>query len=158
MQKLKKPQNLIRYDSAYGIVNGKRNVFNTRTVAYSSVLILLFTVLIVTLANQTETSSILLRVTGTLFQKPSPTELSNMYELKMVNKSSQTKQLTLELLEPQKGRILVMSHPVVIKPSGEFSSIVQVILPLSVVHSAETKITIQVKEGSDVIENIDANF
>jgi cytochrome c oxidase accessory protein FixG len=158
MHKIKKPKDLIRYDSAYGIVNGKRSVFNARTVAYSSVLLLLLTVLIVTLANQTETSSILLRVTGTLYQKPSPTELSNMYELKMVNKSSQTKQLTLELLEPQKGRILVMSRPVVIKPNGEFSSIVQVILPLSVVHSAETKITMQVKEGAEVIEKIDANF
>jgi len=158
MRKIKKPENLIRYDSAFGIENGKRSLFNARTLAYSSVLVLLFAVLGFTLASQKEVSSILLRVTGTMYQEVSAKELSNMYELKMVNNTSQTKQLTLELLTPDKGRIFVMSRSITIKPNAEFSSIVQVILPKSTVQSTHTPITVQVKDGSKLIEEINANF
>jgi len=158
MRKLKKPGNLIRFDSVNGIETGKRSLINARTIAYSSVLVVLFIVLATTLAQQSKIETILLRVSGTMYQEVSSTEVSNMYQLKLVNKTSDKKNVRLELESPKQGNIVVMSQPITIEPNGDFSSIVQIIIPKANLTSPKSPIAIKVLDDEGLIELVHANF
>lgn len=157
MAKLHKPKNLIRFDSVFGVETGKRSLINARTIAYSSVLAILFSVFIYTLASQTQTKSILLRVPGTMYQEVSNSEISNMYELKMVNKTSSNKTISLQLAEPNNGRIALI-NTIEIAPNAEYSGILQVILPKKSVINKHIKVSFHVYEGSEIIEEVSSNF
>jgi cytochrome c oxidase accessory protein FixG len=158
MQKMKRPKNLIRFDSVHGIETGKRSIINARTIAYSSVLAILFTVTVFTIVHQTKIETILLRIPGTMYQDVSPTEVSNMYELKMVNKTSDKKLVDFELETPKDGRILIMTQPISLEPNANYSSVVQIIVPKAELKSTHSPITINVKVGNELIETIQANF
>ena len=158
MAKIKKPGNLIRYDSVQGIETGKRSVLNARTYAYSAVLVALFVVLIVAISRRTPIEATLLRVPGTLFQQLDSTTVSNIYNLNLINKTNKKKNLTLKLLEPVKGSVQVAGKDAVIDGDAAFNAVIIIKLDKSQLKGKSTDLRLGIFEGTQLLKEADTNF
>ncbi|NQU35782.1 MAG: cytochrome c oxidase accessory protein CcoG [Bacteroidetes bacterium] len=104
MDRVKKPRGLIRYDSELGIETGHHSIFNTRSIAYSIVLVLLMFFVGYLFMLRGDFESTILRARGSLFQNYGSDSLSNIYNYNLVNKSSETLKIEY-ILESHNGRI-----------------------------------------------------
>ena len=88
MDKIERPRGLIRYDSLAGIETGKPWRMTTRMWAYTAVLALLVGVWGVLLTTRSDLSITLLRAPGQLFQRAADGQITNLYTLDVLNKTS----------------------------------------------------------------------
>jgi cytochrome c oxidase accessory protein FixG len=113
MTKIDRPKGLIKYSSYSHITQPEKKIFTGRIIAYLVVLAIVTGVLIQLLMTRPDTEAVILRQPGTLFQKVSESSYSNMYQLKVINKTFTPMNFTIKLLSP-KG---------VVNPVGSFSEI-----------------------------------
>ncbi|MEM9341345.1 MAG: cytochrome c oxidase accessory protein CcoG, partial [Bacteroidota bacterium] len=118
MDKIGKPRGLVRYASEQNIADKKPFEFNVRMKAYSTVLTLLFGVLVTLLLLRTDFETTIVRTPGMLFQKRANGDLTNLYQLSMVNKTNDLVDVRLELLEP-KGSLEMVGSTVSLESQGK---------------------------------------
>ncbi len=97
MIKVNKPVGLIRYASENSIVNGTKLKFNRRIKAYTGVLMLLLSLLVFLMVSRTDLDATLMRTAGMTFTKLPDGRISNLYNLKLVNKTHKDIAFTLKL-------------------------------------------------------------
>lgn len=158
MTALKRPLNLIRYTSVDEIENGKSSFFNARTIAYSAVLVVLFAVLVVVISRKTDVDTTIQRLPGTLFQKIDAVTYSNVYNIKFVNKTAKTKDLTLKIITPYSGSIDISGTQLNVKAHSNLESVVMVKLPKEVLNGKSTALKIGIYENDKLLETIETNF
>lgn len=101
MEKVKKPKNLIRYDSLNGINTGNKLKFSKRIMAYSALLVILLSVFGYLLLSRKPWESTLLRTPGMTFQVDEiKQEVSNLYQLEILNKSLENQNFKIEVEKP----------------------------------------------------------
>lgn len=115
MTSVHKPEGLIRYASENSISKGKKLKFNTRIKAYSAVLTLLISLLVFLLTSRTDLDATLMRVSGMTYQEDGD-QISNLYNLKLANKTHEDIPVVVKL-ENYAGEIKLVgsSSPVVKK-------------------------------------------
>lgn len=113
MDKVGMPKGLVRYASANGIETGARLRLTPRMIGYLSILGLLGILLALLVFTRSDVQTTLLRAPGALFQKSGDGKISNLYTMKLVNKTS--REVAIELrLEGIEGRIRVMGTATVV--------------------------------------------
>lgn len=117
MTKVGRPRGLIRYASLNGIEKGERLRVTPRIVAYSVILLILGGLLTAVLLTRSEVDVSLLRAPGALFQQTPEGRISNLYLLKLVNKTTHDLPVELRLEEPP-GRLVVAGAPLTV-PAGQ---------------------------------------
>lgn len=110
MDRIGRPRGLIRYASLNGIERGERLRLTPRMLLYSAVLVGLLCALGGILATRSPVDVTLLRAPGSLFQRTPEGRISNLYQLKIVNKTSAPMPVELRLEEPA-GRLTVFGSP-----------------------------------------------
>ncbi len=116
MTKVGSPTGLIRYASLNGIERGEHLRLTPRLVAYAVVLLALATVLGLMIFTRADVEVTVLRAPGAMFQKMPDGHYSNLYTVRVVNKTS--RDLPVELhLENLPGHILVMGTGKIIVPA-----------------------------------------
>ncbi len=88
MDKVGMPKGLVRYASANGIETGARLRLTPRMIGYLSILGLLGILLALLVFTRSDVQTTLLRAPGALFQKSGDGKISNLYTMKLVNKTS----------------------------------------------------------------------
>ena len=112
MRSVGRPIGLIRYASLNGIERGERLKFTPRLIGYTVLLAGLGILLTLLLLTRADVQTTLLRAPGALFQQMPNGKFSNLYTLKVVNKT--TRELPIELrLEQAEGTIQVMGQALV---------------------------------------------
>lgn len=98
MTRIKKPKGLIRFASENEIKSGKPFKINARIISYSAVLFILMTVFVglFILSKKTETS--ILRTSGSLYQVQQDGNITNIYNLKIINKTNDNMPIEIKLL------------------------------------------------------------
>ena len=108
MDKVGRPRGLIRYASLDGIEKGERRLRMTpRILGYCVVLLALGGILAAVLLTRSDVDATLLRAPGSLFQQSPNGKISNLYILKLVNKTSHALPVELKL-ENLDGTLTVM--------------------------------------------------
>lgn len=101
MEKIDKPQGLIRYDSLNGVNSGTKLKFTTRIGAYTGVLVLIIGILVYMLATRRNWESTLLRTPGMTFQVDEKLHtVSNIYNLEILNKSMEDQVFQVQVDKP----------------------------------------------------------
>ncbi len=98
MLKVKRPKGLIRYASKNEIETGKRKILTPRAIGYSVVLILLVSITVYLLGTRSDFDLNILRTPGLLFQEQPDGKISNLYDLKIVNKTFNPMKAKLKLM------------------------------------------------------------
>ena len=122
MEKVGTPRGLIRYASLNGIERGERLRLTPRLIGYCVVLAALVSLLAVMIFTRADVEATLLRAPGSLFQQMPDGHFSNLYTVRVVNKTSREMPVELRLESPA-GSLQVMGGSLVVPPqklSGKF--------------------------------------
>jgi cytochrome c oxidase accessory protein FixG len=107
MDAVAQPRGLIRYASEKMIAEGRKMNFGIRTIAYSGVLVILLGVVTYSLIARKPIEATVMRAPGMLYQEPEPGKISNLYNMKLVNKTMKDLPVTVKMIEP-KGEIKII--------------------------------------------------
>jgi len=158
MVKVDKPIGLIRYASENSITEGKKLKFNNRIKAYSGVLLLLLSLLAFLLVSRTDLDVTLMRTAGMTFTKLPDGRVSNLYNLKLANKTHKDIAFSLKL-ENLKGEImLVGSGELIVKKEAYSNLQFFVKLKPEDLSNWKTLVKIGMYEGGVKIKTITAKF
>ena len=114
MDQVDRPRGLIRFDSMEGIKNNVKLKFTPRVIGYTTVLLVLLTTLTVLFAQRKDLDINILRTPGMLFQKQPDDKISNMYNLKVSNKTFTEMPLEFRLIDND-GEIKLIEHEINLK-------------------------------------------
>jgi cytochrome c oxidase accessory protein FixG len=157
MEKVDQPKGLIRYASEEGIAQGKKLRVTPRIIAYSSVLLALIGVLAILLVTRKDIDTTILRTPGMLFQKQDGDTISNLYNVKMLNKTHHKVPITLRL-ESGVGMIKMIGKEVVIQKESKAESEFFIFLPEEAIKKRKMAITIGVYSAGKKLETIKTTF
>ncbi len=158
MTKVHKPKGLIRYASENSISNGVKLIVNRRIKAYSAVLVLLLSLLAFLLVSRTDLDVTLMRTAGMTYTTLPDGRLSNLYNLKLANKTHEDIAFSLKL-ENLPGEItLVGSGELKVKKEDYSQLQFFVKLKKTDVTNWKTEVKIGMYEGNKKIKTITAKF
>lgn len=157
MAKLKWPSGLIRYSSYKGILEGARLRFTPRIAGYTSILLLLLIMTNIFLFGRSPLETTILRTPGLLYEETDDGNIANLYNLKIVNKTHESRTVELRLKSP-KGTIKVVGGNLVIPEGSLFESAFFVEIPLKNIFVARQSIYIDIFSNNELIEEIRSSF
>lgn len=157
MHVTKKLPGLIRFDSENGIKNGHKSIWNARNRAYSVVLVLIFSFFVYTLVTRPEIETTILRTPGLLFQVNDDNTISNVYNIKIVNKTHQEIPLQIKLLS-QKGEIKMAGSKMEVKDQSMFESTFILFIPKDELKSDKTEVEFGIFSNDKIIETYKTTF
>jgi cytochrome c oxidase accessory protein FixG len=150
MEKIKKPRGLIRYDSANNILNQTGFRWTPRVIGYTSVLAVLISVVVYFTATRTELDVTILRTPGMFYQEMPNDKISNIYDVKVLNKTFSAASLSLRLQEPA-GEIQMVGGMLNAQPQATLEGKLMVLLNRDAIRTMSTSVTIGVfNEGKQV--------
>ncbi len=158
MKKIKKPANLIRFDSVHGIETGKSSIANMRTYAYSGVLIILIFVFGFTVSYRSSLDVSIIRMPGTMYQEVDSANITNIYNVKVINKTNHTKKISYKLIDFQKGELQFTNDITTLQGEKASQSVLLLKLPIQLLKSRTTDLKIGVYENEELITISKINF
>lgn len=160
MESIGKPQNLIRYDSEDGISKGEKLRFTRRMGAYSIVLSVLVGVLVFLLATRDDVQASILRASGMLYQEqPDSVTISNIYNLKLINKTHKELPVELKLEEGTQGRIeLVGNKSLMVPKEASLERVFFVYMNKGDIKERKMPLKIGIYSGGKRLEVVKTNF
>jgi cytochrome c oxidase accessory protein FixG len=151
------PKGLIRYASEKMITEGSKPKFNARIIAYSAVLIILLGVFTYSITARSPIEATILRAPGMLYQEPEPGKFSNLYNIKLVNKTNNDLPVELKVLSHQ-GQINVIGSDILVKKQTVGESVFFLILESNDVTSDKIEVIFGVYSNGKLIEEITSIF
>ena len=158
MTKIGSPRGLIRYASLNGIERGEHLRFTPRLAGYLVVLTVLGALLALMIFTRSDVEATILRAPGSLFQQMPDGHISNLYTIKVVNKTS--RELPVELrLENLPGTLQAMGSSQIIVPPQKLSeNSILVGLDPAAVKSGRTTVLIGVYSAGKKIQTVKTSF
>lgn len=157
MDKLGRPRGLIRYASLNGIEKGEPLRITPRMAGYGLILLLLGAALGALLLTRSPVDATLLRAPGALFQQTPGGRISNLYLLKLTNKTHREKPVELRL-ENIEGTLLVLGGQLNLPPDQQTDASVLVEIAPDRLASGNTPIEVGVYAGGQRLHRIKTVF
>ncbi|HRN42369.1 MAG TPA: cytochrome c oxidase accessory protein CcoG [Vicingus sp.] len=158
MESVKQPIGLIRIDSENAIAEGKRVKFSTRSKAYTVFLVLLLVFIGFLFKLRGGVETIVLRTPGVMYQENENGTISNLFNVKVVNKSSGTLKLTFDLINP-KGVVKMVGQDTLMVKKGESSQQAFFIeLDKKMITEKNTPLEIGIYDNGNLIEKEKTTF
>jgi cytochrome c oxidase accessory protein FixG len=157
MEKVGLEKGLIRYASENGIAAREKLRITPRIMAYSGVLVLLIAFLAVLLVTRKDIDATILRTPGMLFQKQENEMISNLYNIKLINKTHSNVPVTLKL-ESGNGKIKMVGKDLVVGQASKAESAFFIYLPKEEISKRKTVLFVEVYSGDKKIETIKTTF
>lgn len=158
MEKLNRPKGLIRYASENSIEQGLPLKYTTRMKLYTGLCFVVLCVLGALLYSRKDVDATVMRTPGLMFQERGVDSISNLYNIKMVNKTIREIPLTVKL-NNTKGEIIVVGKPYInVAKEGQGSGSFFVVLPRTEIKNRKTKVKLSLYEGNTKISDITTNF
>ena len=158
MDKFEFPQGLIRYASENNIAKNEKMKFTKRMIAYTVVLSILIGVLITLLVTRQDVSANVLRVRGMLYQEQPNGQISNLYNIKLLNKTRKEIPVTLKLEEGFKGTIKIIGNDLVVKKESVGDGIFFIYADQNTLKQRKNTVHVGVYEGSKKLSDIKTTF
>ncbi len=96
MEKINKPKGLIRYASENSIQHKNAKLITPRVMGYSTVLVLLILAFVALLVTRDDISATITRFRGMTYQERPDGQVSNLYELTLINKTFDPKTIQVK--------------------------------------------------------------
>jgi cytochrome c oxidase accessory protein FixG len=151
MDKMHKPRGLIRYASENSIANGERLHYTTRMKLYTGLCLVVLTLLSALLFTIKDINVTVMRTPGLLFQERGADSISNLYNIKVMNKTDKDIPLTIKLVNTD-GSVQVVGKPYVhVLKEGQGSGSFFLVLPKKDIHNRKTEVKLALYEGDKKI-------
>ncbi|KFD39724.1 cytochrome c oxidase accessory protein CcoG [Schleiferia thermophila] len=161
MDKINKPRGLIKYASENQIANGENWKFTPRLAFYTSVLVLLLSLMGFLIFQRVKVEATILRTPGQLFQLHDDNIVSNLYNYQLINKTPKPINAEIKVIEPTTARIMIPGNE-----SQNFKLGVQEIkkgamfiyIPLEDLNSGKNYIKVGVYNGDELLDQVKVTF
>ncbi len=158
MDSLSRPRGLIRYASENTIANGEPLHYTTRMKLYTGLCALLLMVLSFLLLSRKDIDATIMRTPGMLYQERGTDSLTNLYNIKFINKTVLTQQLSVQL-EDGNGKVEIIGKPYIsVEKEGQGAGSFFVVLPKSRVIHRKTELKMNLISNGKMITSIKTNF
>jgi len=158
MDKIGKPKGLIRYASENSIANGDPLQYTTRMKLYTALCAVVLTILSFLLMSRKDIDATIMRTPGILFQLRGKDSISNLYNIKVANKTMNNVPLTIRL-ENGKGIVEVIGKSYIpVAKEGQGSGSFFIVLPNTIIQERKTEIVLGLYENNTKITTIKTNF
>ena len=148
---------LIRYASEKTIADGTALKFKSRTIAYSAVLLILVSAFTYSLSARHSIEATVLRTPCMLYQDLGNEKISNLYDIKLVNKTRKNIPIELRLVSP-KGEIKLIGEKLTIKEESIGESAFFVILGKKQLSQEKLTIIISIYSEGKEVDRTKATF
>ncbi|HRQ51962.1 MAG TPA: FixG Ig-like domain-containing protein, partial [Agriterribacter sp.] len=149
---------LIRYASENGIAEGKRLQFTGRMQFYSILLLVLTGLLTALLVSRKDVDGTILRAGGMLYHERGTDSVSNLYNIKVINKTVHDVSLSLKLEDMPGSIIEAEGKNMMIKREGQGKASFFIVLPRNIIETRKTKLKVGLYEGEHKITTLSTNF
>jgi cytochrome c oxidase accessory protein FixG len=159
MTKVGRPKGLIRYASLNGIERGERLKITPRLMLYTVIIVALIGLEMFLVFTRSDVQTTFLRAPGALFQEMPDGHFSNLYTIKVVNKTA--REIPIELkLEDIKGELFVMSgsNQLSVQPRKLAETSVLIELDRSEMKPGSTPVAVGVYAGGKKVETLKTIF
>lgn len=158
MDKTGRARGLIRYASENGIAQKAPLRFTPRLRIYSAILILLMGAMVFMLTSRKPVSGTIMRTAGMLYQERGTDSISNLYRIKLINKT--TTEIPLQLkLEEEPGHVEVVGKSTItVKAEGQGEGTFFIIVPKTALHNRKSTLYIGLYEGDKRIAVMRTTF
>lgn len=157
MESVNLPLGLIRFDSEKGIAENKKLRFTARMKAYSVVLLLLIGVEGFLLSTRSDYDATILRAKGMLYQEQPNEQISNLYTIKLVNKTRDRLPVVLKV-ENVDASIEIIGKNLSVKEEAVSQGEFFIFLNKSDIKTRKTMLEIGVYSNSKKIKTVKTNF
>lgn len=157
MEKVNLPIGLIRYASENGIRNKQKLSFTTRMKAYTAVLLVLIGLEVFLLATRSDYDATILRAKGMLYQEQPDSRISNLYTIKLVNKTR--KDLPVDIkVENFNAEVQIIGKDLMVKSEAVSEGEFFVILKKADITKRKSILEIGIYSNNKKIKTIKTNF
>lgn len=158
MDKVGLEKGLIRYDSEKGIAENQSWKLAARTISYSLVLLFLLVIFGFLLMSRNDVEASLLRTPGMLYQKKENNKISNLFNLKIINKTNHDIDMELKMLNFDGEIIMIGNQDLKLKSQGVVESVLFLLLDADDLKSMKSEVEIGVFSNNELIETVETNF
>jgi cytochrome c oxidase accessory protein FixG len=148
---------LIRFASENNIASGEKQHYTTRMKLYTVLLIGLLGLLGVMIFSLKDVKATVIRTPGMLFQEVGKDSISNLYNIKVVNKTMKPIPLTVKL-ESGNGSVKMVGDYIHVQKEGQGAGAFFVILNNQSIKERKTEIKLGLYEGNRKISDVTTNF
>lgn len=148
---------LIRFASENNIAKGEKQRYTTRMKMYTVLLFILLGLLSFLIFSLQDVKSTAIRTAGMLYQEVGKDSVSNLYSLKVVNKTMKPIPLTIKL-ESGNGTVKMVGDVIHVQKEGQGAGAFFVILNNQSITKRKTEIRLGLYEGNRKISEITTNF
>ncbi|MFN9972923.1 MAG: FixG Ig-like domain-containing protein, partial [Phycisphaerae bacterium] len=143
MEKINKPRGLIRYASEYTIRTGRKLGWTNRMKLYTGILVVLVGLESFLLVTRTDVEATIIRTRGVLFNTEPDGRISNLYNIKIINKTSHD--LEVELRVPIAGAEVrtIGRHGLMVKADSLLDGEFFLLLPPGALEQQKNKIPVE---------------
>ncbi len=157
MDRVGRPRGLIRYASLNGIERGERLRATPRLISYTILLVALVSLWTFLVFTRSDVEATLLRAQGALFQQMQDGHFSNLYTVKVVNKTSHEIPVQLKL-ENMPGDLQVIGKELIAPPQKLTEASVLIELDRRNMKSGTTSLQIGVYAGARRLQVLKTGF
>lgn len=157
MVRMKKPKGLIRYASENEIKNGTPFKINARIIAYSVVLLILLGVFVGLFITNKKTETTILRTSGSLYQVQENGDVLNIYNMKVINKTSKNLPVEIVLLNPE-GNLKRISPSDTIPGDNIMEDVLLLSIPKRNLKTGSNKIKFGIVSDGELLEEVNTAF
>jgi cytochrome c oxidase accessory protein FixG len=158
MAKVGSPGGLIRYASVNGIERHERLRFTPRMAAYTVILTALAAVLGFMLCLRSDVEATVLRAPGSLFQQMPDGRFSNLYTVRLVNKTSREMPVELRLANPAGSLQVMGTDNLVVGAQKAVQNSVLIELDAAAMKPGTTPLTIEVYSSGRRLDTLKTAF
>ena len=158
MDKFEFPRGLIRYASENNISKNEKMKFTKRMAAYTVVLSILVCVLITLLVTRQDISANILRVRGMLYQEQPHDQVSNLYNIQLLNKTRKELPVTLKLENGFDGDIRMVGNDLLVHKESMSEGLFFVYANKGGLKQRKNTIDVGVYSGGKKISDIKTTF
>lgn len=158
MDKLHRPRGLVRYASLNGIEQGEPLRITPRLVGYTALLLALTGIMAALLLTRSDVQTTVLRAQGALFQQMPDGRFSNLYTVRVVNKTSRALPMELRLEQPAGALQLMGRDTLEVPPQSQTETAVLVQLSADQLRAGTTPLVLGVYSGKRRLETVKTAF
>lgn len=158
MEKINRSEGLIRYASEDSILRGVKFRFTARMKVYTVLCFFLLVVLSALLVTRKDIGVTVMRTPGILFQERGADSVSNLYNIKMINKTIKPIVLSI-VVEGGRGKAeIVGKENITVQEEGQGAGSFFVVLPKQMIHKRKTQIQLGLYQDDKKIAVVKTNF
>jgi cytochrome c oxidase accessory protein FixG len=157
MEKINRPKGLVRYASENSIAKGKRLRITPRIIAYSMVLVALIGLESYLLATRSDLDTTVIRARGILFNTESDGRISNLYNVKIINKTNEDLDLQI-LTKETESEIRIVGENMHVKAGSYVDGQFFLIRTTHSIHNQKDKIEVEVWAGGKKMQEVYTTF